>query len=94
MPRDGTYKIYLQITYKSGGRVSFSLFKFAMDYKQDTLLLSCYDTVDFGEGIRKSLYTAATFDLKYNDRLKVKTSNPELMVLLEQTTFFGADLIS
>ncbi|XP_062310303.1 uncharacterized protein si:ch211-158d24.4 [Osmerus eperlanus] len=105
VPRDGTYRIYLQITYMGPKNVpvgalanvaslEFYLHKFGLGYKKDIRLLSFYDTVDLNSLIRKSLNTAATFDLKFNDRLKVKTNKPELMVLSEDTTFFGADLIS
>ena len=103
VPRDGTYRIYLQITYTRPEKVmappnvdslEVTLLIFKMAYKTDEALLQCYDKVDLNSLFRKSLYTAATFDLKFNDRLKVKTTNPELMVLSECTTFFGADLIS
>lgn len=105
VPRDGNYRIYLQITYHNAGAedfcdeesdsLSFKLYKFGMAYQRDITLVTSHDTVDCRlRSWVKTLYSAATFVLKANDRLKVMASHPKFMFLGEDKIFLGADFIS
>lgn len=105
VPRDGNYRIYMQITYYNAGvedfcnkeseSLHFNLNKFGEAYQRDITLVTSYDTVDCRlRSWIKTLYTAATFPLKANDRLRVMASHPKYMYLGEDKIFFGADFIS
>ncbi|XP_040899166.1 lymphotoxin-alpha-like isoform X2 [Toxotes jaculatrix] len=101
VPRNGIYRVFLQITYesKSGLKcdpdLSIVVYYFADSYQKNVPLLSSVDTASCSmERWSKSIYTAGMFSLEANSRLFVKSLQPELIVNKEHLVFFGAELIS
>ncbi|XP_037634832.1 lymphotoxin-alpha-like [Sebastes umbrosus] len=105
VPRDGIFRVFLQITYESKDdlkcdpdedehRLSIGVFLFHDSYPNYMQLLSSVDSVDCGKKRwSKSIYTAGLFSLKANSRLRVKSSKHELIVKTEHQVFFGAELL-
>lgn len=103
VPRKGTYRVYLQITYEGGGeaclipmmKLTSTVLSIRDDYKHDIHLLSSVDTVTCSEQPwMKSLYTSGLFLLTANEILHVTSSHPDLIVKNEHQVFFGAELLS
>uniref|UniRef100_UPI003AAAEDBB tumor necrosis factor-like n=1 Tax=Centroberyx gerrardi TaxID=166262 RepID=UPI003AAAEDBB len=104
VPRNGNYRVYLQITYENQEKFScddeddelmliHQVLNFKESYKKDVVLLSSAYTVNCSmKTWKKSLYTAAVFRLKANDKLRVFATHPELMTVNEHQVFFGAEL--
>ncbi|XP_045891912.1 lymphotoxin-alpha-like [Micropterus dolomieu] len=102
VPRNGIYRVFLQITYESKDlncdhvnlKLHNKVFLIQDNYNVDVLLLSSVDTVICGKGQwSKSLYTAGLFSLEANSRLHVISSQPDLIVGNEHQVFFGAELL-
>ncbi|XP_062241040.1 tumor necrosis factor ligand superfamily member 15-like [Platichthys flesus] len=101
VPRDGIYRVFLQITYQSLDlclddlRLSSNVFFLGDSYNDSVLLLSSFDTVSCSmKQWRKSIYTAGLFELEANDRLYVTSSNQNLIIEDENLVFFGAELLA
>ncbi|XP_053276852.1 tumor necrosis factor ligand superfamily member 15 [Pleuronectes platessa] len=101
VPRDGIYRVFLQITYQSLDlclddlRLSSNVFFLGDSYNDSVLLLSTFDTVSCSmKQWRKSIYTSGLFELEANDRLYVTSSNQNLIVEDENLVFFGAELLA
>lgn len=100
VPRNGIYRVFLQITYESTkdiqcpSSVTSTVYLFRETYNNNVRLLSSVDTVTCSmEQWSKSLYTAGLFFLETNCRLRVKSSHPDLIVKREYEVFFGAELL-
>ncbi|KAL0979562.1 hypothetical protein UPYG_G00186590 [Umbra pygmaea] len=109
VPRDGMYKVYLQITFRMPGDfncredvfvISQTVKLFAMSYQKDTNLLTASDTVYCKTQTEThywetSPYISGVFKLEAGDKLRVWKDNmyQEMMLLEEDKTFFGAHLI-
>ncbi|XP_075954971.1 lymphotoxin-alpha-like [Anarhichas minor] len=103
VPRTGTYRVFLQITYESKDdpnecddepRLSNFVFYISNAYKDSVTLLSSVDTMNCNmEQWSKTLYTAGLFYLDVNSRLRVKSSHLGLIVKSEHKVFFGAELL-
>ncbi|XP_073322156.1 lymphotoxin-alpha-like [Pagrus major] len=101
VPRNGYYRVFLQITYQSKEdlmcdrrTLSSTVFVFRDAYPQDRPLLSSADTVGCDmEPWTKSLYTSGVFHLEVNCRLRVTSSFRDLIVKEEHQVFFGAELL-
>ncbi|CAK6959653.1 Hypothetical predicted protein [Scomber scombrus] len=100
VPREGKYRIYLQITYEDdSGRcvrdemiLRNSVYVFMDSYQKKVLLLSSYDTVKCDMNTwSKSLYTAGSIKLEANSKLSVTSSHPEFISKNHVSTFFGAE---
>ena len=102
VPRDGYYRVFLQITYESPElclgdlRLSNDVFYIHDSYNDSITLLSSVDTVGNCnmKQWRKSMYTAGLFKLKANGRLHVRSSKHKLIVQDENLVFFGAELLA
>ncbi|XP_060927970.1 lymphotoxin-alpha [Limanda limanda] len=101
VPRDGIYRVFLQITYESLDlclddlRLSSNVLFLGDSYNESMPLLSSVDTVSCSmKQWRKSIYTAGLFKLEANDRLYVTSSNPNLIVQDEHLVFFGAERLA
>lgn len=97
VPKDGRYKVYLQITYLISEHCEdMELQNFVYynieGYDKEILLLQSMDKADCG--INKSLYTAGTFQLSANTRLWVTSTQPQIISKIDTRTFFGVDLVS
>lgn len=103
MPRNGIYRVFLQITYESKDdidcrsdelRLTNVISLYQDSYTMNIPLLSSVDTVSCSmEQWSKSLYTAGLFSLEANGRLRVTSSHPDLIVGQEHQVFFGAELL-
>ncbi|XP_044051600.1 tumor necrosis factor ligand superfamily member 15 [Siniperca chuatsi] len=104
VPRNGIYRVFLQITYESKEDLKcnrdevlrlINKVLFIRDtYDEDVCLLSSVDTVSCSmEQWSKSLYTAGLFFLEANSRLHVTSSRPELIVKKQYQVLFGAELL-
>ncbi|XP_068590403.1 lymphotoxin-alpha-like [Cebidichthys violaceus] len=102
VPRNGIYRVFLQITYESKDnlkcddelRLTNSVFLIWDAYNINVPLLSSVDSVSCSmEQWSKTLYTAGLFSLEANGRLRVKSSHPDLIVKSEYKVFFGAELL-
>ncbi|XP_040010993.1 tumor necrosis factor ligand superfamily member 15-like [Xiphias gladius] len=102
VPRNGIYRVFLQITYESklgpkcdrDVRLTINVFRIADSYNDNVLILSSFDTVSCSmEHWRKTLYTAGSFSLEANSRLRVKSAHSEHIVNQEDLVFFGAELL-
>ncbi|KAM4577426.1 lymphotoxin-alpha-like [Odontesthes bonariensis] len=105
VPRDGYYRVYLQLTYElytdycencteTVMKLTNSVFYIGDSYQGDRLLMSSEDTVVSGRHPwSKSLYTAVTFKLKANSRLHVTSSCRQFLSKNEFLVFFGAELL-
>lgn len=101
VPRNGIYRVFLQITFESKNnlkcdelRLTNRVFFFRDTYADDVPFLSSVDSVRCSmEPWSKSLYTAGLFFLEANSILRVKSSHPELIVKKEYQVFFGAELL-
>lgn len=103
VPRNGVYRVFLQITYESKGdfecpsdelRLHNTVFFIRDTYNKNVPLLSSVETVSCSmEQWSKSLYTSGLFSLEANGRLSVKSLYPELIVKKEYQVFFGAELL-
>ncbi|XP_034451753.1 lymphotoxin-alpha-like isoform X2 [Hippoglossus hippoglossus] len=101
VPRDGIYRVFLQITYEGVDvclddlRLSNNVFYIHDSYNDSVPLLSSVDTVNCSmKQWRKSIYTAGLFKLEANSRLHVTSSNHRLIVEDEKLVFFGAELLA
>ncbi|XP_029915652.1 tumor necrosis factor ligand superfamily member 15-like [Myripristis murdjan] len=101
VPRDGNYKVYVQITYEKYDdfpceeelRLFQWVYRFQQSYPDNVTLMSSVDTMSCSmTRPKKSLYASAVFPLKAKDRLWVRSSHPELICHEEHQVFFGADL--
>ncbi|KAM7018148.1 lymphotoxin-alpha-like [Tautogolabrus adspersus] len=102
VPRKGVYRVFLQITFESrrapcsiGERLKLTNIVFLSrdNYCKNVSLLSSVDTVVCSEEPwSKSLFTAGLFLLEANSRLRVISSNSELIAKKEDQVFFGAEL--
>ncbi|XP_061586177.1 lymphotoxin-alpha isoform X2 [Cololabis saira] len=102
VPRTGTYRVFLQVTYEGVGRacpgslrLTSTVLSISPKYNRSVTLLTSMDTVNCSQGpwIR-SLSTLGLFLLDAGGRLHVTSSHPALMAKNEYQVFFGADLIS
>lgn len=102
VPKDGCYRVFLQITYESGSeshdgfnnRLANTVYIFRETYKEDWSLLSSVDTIPHtSEEWSKTLYTAGLFLLEANSKLRVKSSHCHLIAEKEYQVFFGAELL-
>ncbi|KAM3611595.1 uncharacterized protein V6R79_021049 [Siganus canaliculatus] len=102
IPRNGFYRVFLQITYESTTDLkcdklilSHTVYLFRAAYAKDRPLLSAVDTVMCSmEPWTKSFYTSGLFFLEANCKLRVKSTNPDLIVKKEYLVFFGAELVT
>ncbi|XP_023253364.1 lymphotoxin-alpha-like [Seriola lalandi dorsalis] len=102
VPRNGVYRVFLQITYEgergpecSGEEVLSNIVYWIRDsYGGERPLLSAVDTVSCRmKHWSKSLYTAGSFLLEANSRLRVNSTHPQLIANNEYQVFFGAELL-
>uniref|UniRef100_A0A3B4ULF6 THD domain-containing protein n=1 Tax=Seriola dumerili TaxID=41447 RepID=A0A3B4ULF6_SERDU len=102
VPRKGVYRVFLQITYEgergpecSGEEVLSNIVYCITDsYRGKRPLLSAVDTVSCRmKHWSKSLYTAGSFLLEANSRLRVNSTHPQLIANNEYQVFFGAELL-
>ncbi|XP_070689576.1 lymphotoxin-alpha-like [Pempheris klunzingeri] len=107
VPRDGVYRVFLQITYESkkglmpechnnNGQLMLTnkVFYFRDTYRANTHLLSSVDTVNCSmKPWRKSIYTSGLFFLEAKSKLRVKSLHPKLIAGNEHEVFFGAQLL-
>lgn len=102
VPRDGIYRVFLQITYESKGicsddswlKLINTVYSFSDGYQDKTKLLSSVDTVSCSlKQWSKSLYTSGLFELEADTSLSVMSSHPDLIVRKEEQVFFGAELL-
>lgn len=100
VPRDGFYRVFLQITYHSDGehcplpemKLNNKVFSFMESYPEDTFLLTSDDTVRCSKDLwSKSLYTSGLFKLDANSRLHVTANYPEFIARNHYEVFFGAE---
>ncbi|XP_023153407.1 lymphotoxin-alpha [Amphiprion ocellaris] len=100
VPRDGFYRVFLQITYQSNGehcpvlemKLNNKVFCFTASYPIDTILLTSYDTVRCSKELwTKSLYTSGLFKLEANARLRVTATYPKFIARNHYEVFFGAE---
>uniref|UniRef100_A0A667YFL3 THD domain-containing protein n=1 Tax=Myripristis murdjan TaxID=586833 RepID=A0A667YFL3_9TELE len=98
VPRDGNYKVYVQITYEKYDdfpceeelRLFQWVYRFQQSYPDNVTLMSSVDTMSCSmTRPKKSLYASAVFPLKAKDRLWVRSSHPELICHEEHQVFFG-----
>ncbi len=101
VPRQGIYRLFLQITYESktcnGQRLELKndVMVFHDNYLKDVSLLQSYDTVNCSMGRwKKSLYASGLFELEANSKLHVTSSKPDHIMKNEKLTFFGAEFVS
>ncbi|XP_074527186.1 lymphotoxin-alpha [Halichoeres trimaculatus] len=104
VPRQGMYRVFLQITFESGAEPCASarelkltniVYLSRVKYPKDVALLSSVDTVTCSlVSWRKSLYTSGLFLLEANSTLLVTSSSPELIARREEEVFFGAEFVS
>ncbi|KAM7392118.1 hypothetical protein PAMP_022751 [Pampus punctatissimus] len=103
VPRNGIYKVYVQITYEgdssqchgNGIKLINNVFVIHESYPKNQTLLSSVDTVSCSmKHWIKSLHTDGSFELKANSRLWVSSSQREFIVMKQYSTFFGAELIA
>lgn len=101
VPRKGTYRVFLQITYESKSSCTDWLKMFnrvhfiSDDYPELRVLLSSVDTVDCRmQQWSKTIYTSGLFHLEANSNLSVTSSHPELIVKNEELVFFGVEHLS
>nr|XP_019957892.1 PREDICTED: lymphotoxin-alpha-like [Paralichthys olivaceus] len=102
VPRNGIYRVFLQITYQCLDssahilRLTNNVLYFTDSYNASLppLLSSVETMICSMEQWEKSIYTAGLFNLEANTRLFVKSSNPELIVKNEALVFFGAELLA
>ncbi|XP_035514845.1 lymphotoxin-alpha-like isoform X2 [Morone saxatilis] len=104
VPRNGIYRVFLQITYQRKGdpwcdhsdemTLRNTVFVYRETYTKYMPLLSSVDTVSCSmTKWTKSLYAAGLFSLEANCRLTVTSSHPQLIVQKESEMFFGAELL-
>ena len=103
VPRDGIYRVFLQITYEIKSshrcdenvlRLDNKVFRITESYNDDVPFLSAVDTVSCSmENWHKTIYTAGSFFLEANSRLRVKSTYSEHIVNHEYLVFFGAELL-
>ncbi|XP_068617024.1 lymphotoxin-alpha-like [Brachionichthys hirsutus] len=101
VPRDGIYRVFLQITYEKKDNVSCetlslinSVVYYRDTYPEDVTLLSSADTVSCSMEVwSKSLYASGLFNLEADGKLRVKASTPHLIIQREHEVFFGAELL-
>lgn len=102
VPRDGIYRVFLQITYEGYGKhCPFSEMKlnnkvlfYRKSYHDDVTLLTSDDTMTCSEEPwTKSLYTSGLFKLEANGRLHVKSNYRQFIARNEHQVFFGAELL-
>lgn len=100
VPKDGYYRVFLQITYESRDesrselRLNNMVYIFRETYKEDWPLLSSVDTIPRPvEEWSKTLYTAGLFFLEANSKLRVTSSHSHLIAEKEFQVFFGAELL-
>ncbi|KAK5870483.1 hypothetical protein PBY51_003425 [Eleginops maclovinus] len=100
VPRDGLYRVFLQITYEGKGwqecgrKLNCNVFVWQKSYIQDKPLLMSVDTIVSKKSRwEKSLYTAGLFNLEADSRLRVTSSCYEGIVFNEYHMFFGAELL-
>lgn len=100
VPKDGFYRVFLQITYQSDGehcpkvemKLNNKVRYFTDSYRMDTTLLSSDDTVRCSkEPWTKSLYTSGLFKLEANDRLRVTSNYRKFITRNHYEVFFGAE---
>lgn len=99
VPRAGTYRVFLQITYQGKGehcsptemKLNNKVFRFTDSYPSDVILLTSYDTVKCKELWTKSLYTSGLFKLEANTRLRVTATYPTFIARNAYEVFFGAE---
>uniref|UniRef100_A0A665VV69 THD domain-containing protein n=1 Tax=Echeneis naucrates TaxID=173247 RepID=A0A665VV69_ECHNA len=101
VPREGFYRVFLQITYNHGGKecvddelnLLISVGYKANSYPGSITLLEAVDTVSCElKTWTKTLYTAGSFFLETNSTLHVTSTYTELIVQRESQVFFGAEL--
>ncbi|XP_068166744.1 lymphotoxin-alpha-like [Antennarius striatus] len=100
VPRDGVYRVFLQITYEQDDKSCDTLvlvnqvLYFRDAYPDDVPLLSSMDTVSCSLGHwTKSLYASGLFKLDANSSLRVTSSAPGLIIRSQHQVFFGAELL-
>ncbi|XP_072242997.1 lymphotoxin-alpha-like [Leuresthes tenuis] len=99
VPRSGYYRVYLQLTYVDINSMipillEFSVLVIGDAYDENRPLMSSQETVVCREvSCRKSIYTAVTFKLRANDRLRVKSNYQHFISRSERLVFFGAELL-
>ncbi|KAM6944126.1 lymphotoxin-alpha-like [Lycodopsis pacificus] len=102
VPRTGIYRVFLQITYESNDdlecddqlRLTNSVFFITEAYNNSEPLLSSVDSVTCRmKQWSKTLYTAGLFSLQANGRLRVTSTNQNLIMKSEHKVFFGAELL-
>lgn len=100
VPRNGFYRVFLQITYGSTTdhsckpQLSNCVLLFQESYKANVELLRSFDTVNCSmEQWSKSLYTSGVFYMEANSRLRVQSSHREHIAKNEHLVFFGAELL-
>ncbi|XP_015235390.1 PREDICTED: tumor necrosis factor-like [Cyprinodon variegatus] len=100
VPRDGIYRVYLQITYSSesaeanGQSVCNKVNVISLSYEKRVPLLSACDTIVFSKTPwKKSLFTSGSFRLYAKDKLLVTSSHSNYIFRNEHEGFFGAELV-
>uniref|UniRef100_A0A3Q1GDV4 THD domain-containing protein n=1 Tax=Acanthochromis polyacanthus TaxID=80966 RepID=A0A3Q1GDV4_9TELE len=100
VPKDGFYRVFLQITYQSNGehcpkaemKLNNKVLCFTDSYPTDTPLLTSDDTVKCNKELwTKSLYTSGLFKLEANARLRVNATYPTFIARNNYEVFFGAE---